>query len=249
MSRAQRRATRGSARSRRTPVRPARRRGPRLPLIPLAVVVGIAVVIGAIVYLIWQQTQPTGDTFGEAARIEADNDPSLPGEWVNLAEAYAEGGELARYGGMGGPGTGDHVEREMDYASEQGLPPAGGPHWGKTTCTDDPDTSSPFCGPVLPGIYRKPWPEEALVHTMEHAGVVIWYNTTDQAMIDQLEDFAKDNDDKNLALVPYPDMEAEHVAISVWSRRDKFPVGEYDRDRLDNFIDALYCRFDPEGFC
>ena len=86
---------------------------------------------------------------------------------------------------------------------------------------------------------------------MEHAGVVIWYNTADQSVADDLEDFAVEqlNDGTLLVLTPYPDMEPDTIAITVWSRRDKFPVSEYSRERLQRFIDVLYCRFDPEEFC
>lgn len=247
MSRATRRA-RGSARSRRTPV-PPRGAGRRLriPWIPVVVVAGVAVVVVFVAYLIIQAGKPPKDEFGEAARIEADNNPELPGEWINLPEIYTQDGEPAFYGNNDGPNTANHVGREVDY-SEQELPPAGGPHWAGG-CADDPDESSPFCGPAPWGIYRTPWDAETLVHNMEHAGAVIWYNTADQEIIDQLEDFASDNKDKLLVLAPYPEMEAEMIAITVWSRRDKFPASEYNRDRLEKFMDELYCRFDPENFC
>ena len=181
---------------------------------------------------------PEDDALSLARRAEADDDPGLPGEYVDLPAI--SGGPY--------PETAQHFSGELSY-KQQGLPPAGGPHWGNAPCGDDPDDSPPLCGPVPRGIYRKPWPAESLVHTMEHAGVIIWYNTTDQSIIDQLDDFARDNDDKNLVLVPHPDIEAEHIAITVWSRRDKFPVSEYSRERLQRFIDVLYCRFDPEEFC
>jgi hypothetical protein len=101
------------------------------------------------------------------------------------------------------------------------------------------------------GIYREPWPAESLVHNMEHAGVIIWYNTSDQGVIDTLESFAQGQlrADERLVLVPYPDMDAERIAITVWSRRDEFPVSKFSSKRLQHFIDVLYCRFDPERFC
>ena len=188
----------------------------------------------------------TVDALREAARIEADDDPNLPGEWINLPDIYGDDSGPASYGGS--PRIAPHVTRDVDY-SEQGLPPVGGPHWGSSGCSNNPDEAPAFCGPVAPGIYSQPWPAESLIHTMEHAGVVIWYNTDDEAVVDQLADFARDNSDKNLVLTPYFEMEEEHIAITVWSRRDKFPVSEYDNDRLDLFLDELYCKFDPEDFC
>ena len=185
---------------------------------------------------------PTESVFADAQRVEADDDPSLPGEYVDLP---------GMYGGMyaGEPNTAPHVRDFVDY-SVQGLPPAGGPHWGSGPCPDDPEDAAEFCGPVPWGIYRAPWRAESLVHNMEHAGIVIWYDTTDQDVIDQLEDFATEqlNNDTLLVLTPYPDMTDETVAITVWSRRDVMPADELDLARLDRFISALACRFNPEQF-
>lgn len=182
-----------------------------------------------------------------ALAAEADSDPSLPGEYIDLPAIYG-----APYP-FGPPPP--HQDGPIDY-SAQGLPPAGGLHWGPSTgwagpCPEDPATAPLNCGPVPWGVYRSPWHAESLVHNMEHAGIVIWYNTTDQAVIDDLEAFATQQfkSSKQLVLAPYPDMEAETIGITVWSRRDKFAVGEYNPERLQKFIDALYCRFDPEGFC
>ena len=188
---------------------------------------------------------PEDDPRAEAVAAEADDDPSLPGEYVDLPGIYG-----GFYGNENGPNTAAHVRGPIDY-SKQGLPPAGGPHWGSAACGNDPEAAPSFCGPVPWGIYRKPWHAESLVHNMEHAGIVIWYNTSDEEVIGDLEEFTEGQleDGKMLVLTPYPDMEAETVAITVWSRRDKFPASEYSRERLLEFIDVLYCRFDPEEFC
>ncbi|MBI4570748.1 MAG: DUF3105 domain-containing protein [Chloroflexi bacterium] len=178
-----------------------------------------------------------------ARRVEADDDPSLPGEYVDLPAIYG-----GHYGGE--PNTGPHVRATVDY-SRQGLPPVGGPHWGSAACGTDPSEAPPFCGPAPWGIYREAWEPETLVHNMEHAGVVIWYNTSDQDVIDELEAFAQEKLSAGtlLVLAPYPDMGDETVAITVWSRRDVMAADELDLDRIQEFIDVLYCRFDPEGFC
>jgi hypothetical protein len=188
---------------------------------------------------------PIVSAFDLAPTPEADDDPDLPGEYVDLPEIYN-----GYYGNDAGINTAAHVEVFVDY-SPQGLPPAGGPHWGSARCGETPATSPAFCGPAPWGIYREPWPAETLVHNMEHAGAVIWYNTADQSVIDDLESFADAHlaDGMLLVLAPYPDMDAETIAITVWSRRDKFSAGDYDADRLQDFLDVLYCRFDPEQFC
>ena len=177
--------------------------------------------------------------------VEADDDPSLPGEYIDLPQIYG-----GYYGNQNGPNTAAHRLGPIDY-SAQGLPPAGGPHWGSGACGTDPTRAPPDCGPVPWGVYRDPWPAESLVHNMEHAGVIIWYNTSDEDTIDELESFAEEqlNQGKLIVLAPYPDMEGDHIAITVWSRRDEFPASKYSDERLKRFIDALYCRFDPERFC
>lgn len=182
-----------------------------------------------------------------AVVAEANADPSLPGEYIDLP---------AIYGGPYPYGTPPpHQDGPIDY-SAQGLPPVGGKHWGPSAgwagpCPDDPDQAPANCGPVPSGIYRKPWHAESLVHNLEHASFVIWYNTTDQAAIDKIEAFATKQltDGKQLVLAPYPDMAPETVAITVWSRRETFPVDTIDTDQMQQFIDVLECRFDPEGFC
>ena len=88
-----------------------------------------------------------------------------------------------------------------------------------------------------------------MLHNMEHGGTIIWYNTTDQEVIDDLEDFALSNRNKLIVVTPNQEMEEEHVAITIWSRIDLIPVSEYSRDRIDDFMDDWYCKFDPEGFC
>ena len=214
-----------------------------IPMVPILVIVGVAVVAAVIGYLIWQSGRDPGDGFGKAARIEADLAPDKPGEHIDLQGIYD-----GFYGNREGSSTAPHVStRDVDY-SEQGLPPAGGPHWAGA-CGRDADSSPVTCGPAPWGFFLTPWRPETLIHNMEHGGTIIWYNTTDQAIIDDLRDFAEDNQDKLLVLTPFPDMEDESVAITVWARRDIFPVSEYSRDRIEDFMDAFYCKFDPEDFC
>ena len=172
---------------------------------------------------------------------EADNEPLLPGDYVDLPALY--GGPY--------PDTAPHVQRDVNYVAHgNSNPPAGGPHWGSGPCPPDPVNAPPFCGPVPWGIYREAWQAGNLVHNMEHSGVVLWYNTTDQAIIDELEDLLVQrlNAGKLLVMTPYPDMEAEQIAITSWSRIDKFSVGEYRRERVEEFIDAHERRFNPEDF-
>ncbi len=238
MSREKRRASLGA--SRRTPVKASGGGGLNVPWTPIVVVLGLAAVVGLVGYLIWQVSQPAGEGSGVAA--EANDDPNLPGEWVDLPSIY------------GGPysATAPHVSRDVDYAADQGeLPPVGGPHWGTAgACPAHPEDAAIYCGPVPWGIFDEPWPMASVVHNMEHAGVILWYNTTDQALIDELEDLIEDRLDRGdlLVMLPLPDMEEETIALTGWSRRDKFSVSEYTEDRVNEFIDKHDRRFNPEGF-
>ncbi len=173
---------------------------------------------------------------------EADSNPLLPGDHVDLPAIY--GGPY--------PDTAKHVIRAVAYEADgNSNPPAGGPHWGSgAQCPPDPELAPAFCGPVPWGIDRLPWQAESLVHNMEHAGVVLWYNTDDQAIIDELESLIAErrNAGQLLVMTPYPDMEAEHIALTGWSRIDKFPVDQYSQGRVERFIDVHERRFNPEDF-
>ena len=88
-----------------------------------------------------------------------------------------------------------------------------------------------------------------MLHNMEHGGTIIWYNTTDQEVIEDLEDFAQSNRNKLIVVTPNQEMEEEQVAITIWSRIGLIPASEYSRQFIDDFMDDWYCKFDPEGFC
>jgi hypothetical protein len=214
--------------------------------VPIVVAVGVIAVVALIAFLIWQSGKEQSARFAAAAEVEKDQALDLPGEYVNLPEIYQDERGLATYGSDGDvPNTADHVTGDVDYVGDGNTnPPAGGPHWGSGGCPRDPEDAPPFCGPAPWGIYRKPWPPETLVHNLEHGGMVIWYNTTDQEVIDDMEGFVEDL--FPVVLAPYPDMEDETIALTTWGRIDKFPVSEYTRDRLREFEDAHNCRFNPE---
>lgn len=199
--------------------------------------VGTVAVVGLIAFLIIQAGGGSATNFDdEDIAAEADDSPELPGEYIDLPAIY--GGPY--------PETGGHLRESIDYEAEgNSNPPTGGPHWN-AGCGDDPSAAPAFCGPAPWGIYREPWDPETLVHNMEHGGVVIWYNSDDGAVRDQLEQLVLDSDADLLVLAPYPDMEDETVAITSWTRIDKFPVAELTEERVNEFIDTHLRRFNPE---
>jgi hypothetical protein len=46
----------------------------------------------------------------------------------------------------------------------------------------------------------------------------------------------------------YSGMEADTIAITAWTRLDKFAVSDLTEERVQEFIDANHKRFNPEGF-
>ncbi len=215
----------------------------KIPLVPIILTSAVIAVVAVVAVAILQSGGQGGNS-GDAIAAEASDDPSLPGQYVDLPNIYD-----GPYG-SGDGGTGGHVSRDIDYVADGNTnPPAGGPHWSGR-CAEDPSDAPAFCGPAPWGIYREPWEPATLVHNMEHAGVIIWYNTSAQQTIDELEDIAEARleDGTNLVLAPYPDMEPETIALTAWSRIEKFPVTEYSKSRMEKFIDTHERRFNPEGF-
>lgn len=234
MTRSARRTAKAS-RSRRTPKR-ADRQGLQLPWIPIAIAVGAAAIVAIIAFVV-MQSGSSKDT-DAAIAAEADKSTSIPGQYVDLPTIY------------GGPynATAGHVSTQVDYSAQGVDPPVGGPHWSGS-CGEDPTTAPAFCGPAPKGIYRDPWEPETLVHNMEHGFAVVWYNTDDTAIRDQLEALVEAaGDDKLLVMAPYPEMEPNTIALTSWSRIDKFPTSEFTADRVSKFIDVNERRFNPEHF-
>lgn len=222
--------------------------GRNIPWVPIVVVAGIALVLGVIGYLVIQAGKDPGlDTDKWAAEEKAiATSTTLPGEGVDLQTIYN-----GSYGSSEGTNTAAHVTRDMDYETDQGLPPTGGPHWGSSACGEHVTDSGTFCGPVQWGIYRAPdfWEPESLVHSMEHGGIVVWYNTADQEIIAELEALVQDRleGDALIVMAPFQDMADETIAVTSWARRDSFPVADYTRERVETFIDTMKCKFNPES--
>jgi hypothetical protein len=139
---------------------------------------------------------------------------------------------------------------DIDYEAVGNTnPPVAGPHWSGN-CGEDASDAPDFCGPAPWGIYREAWDPETLVHNMEHGGAVLWYNTSDADLVSELEEVIRDllGDLDLIVMAPYTDMEDETIALTSWSRLDKFPVAEYSEERIRDFMEAHVRRFNPEHF-
>ena len=117
--------------------------------------------------------------------------------------------------------------------------------------TSNPPTSGPH-SPTFPDfkIYTTPVSKEMLVHAMEHSAVVVWYNTTNQGVLNQMSQVVNGAlaDHRYVVMSPYPGMEPDTIALTAWTRLDKFPVSQFTQKRVLDFISAHSRRFNPEGF-
>lgn len=236
MSREQRRQQRG-------PRRGAGGLAPRRILPPgwgTPIFAGV-LVIGVVAVIAFAVIQATGggEPTRRGAAEEQDQSVSLPGEWID---------PLAEY-----PDTANHVEGEVPFCKDVEETISGS---GRVTCsTSNPPTSGPHSGTAARwGIYEESnaVPKENFVHNMEHAGVVVTYKCSDCAdVVDQLQDIVQGylEDGRLVVMTPYDGMdEDDTVALLAWSRMDKFPVSEFDADRVRRFIETHERRFNPEGF-
>jgi hypothetical protein len=183
-----------------------------------------------------------------ARRAEEDDDPRLPGRFVETQGRQHTGPYPL------GPGDEvpfcDEAERSDDcYASN---PPTSGLHL--------PVQLNVVIGNVVlnlppePNIYDVEIPREAIPHIQEHAGVFVGYRCSTAAcerMVDRLRTAVRAQLDRGARVIMAPDsdLEDETIALASWTRIDKFLADDYGESRVRAFIEAHSCRFDPEGFC
>jgi hypothetical protein len=249
-SRLERRAER-EARDNTAPAPRARRQRPQgtgggtkrgIPTTVIAAIVGGLFVTAIIVHAVIQ-TGNTGDGVPDWRTAELDADPNIPGAYI------------APHPGFDGlPETGDERRhfnpgQVVPICTEEQIDTG---DVGDPLCyTSNPPTSGPHS--TTPQGFtnlENPAPKENIIHSMEHGGVYIWYNTADQAAIDLVKDVVNENTDRRrfVGSTIYTGMEPETIAITSWTRLDKFPVSELTEERLQRFIDENHKRFNPEGF-
>jgi hypothetical protein len=206
-------------------------------------VIGGIAIIGALIYAVVGVNSGPGDALSEHQRAEQDSNPALPGTYVPVHPGFD--------GQYGTQDDRQHFANGVAYpiCSQEQL--QSGQISNPLCYTSNPPTSGPHA--VSPSPFRvleNPAPKENLIHNMEHGGVVIWYNTTNQEVVDQLKSITNEALDRRRLVVmsQYGGMELETVAITSWTRVDKFPVSEFNRNRVSNFIEEHNKRFNPEGF-
>ncbi len=157
---------------------------------------------------------------GVPSYVAAENDdsPTLPGQYFP-------------------PQGRDHLPPGERYEAYNSNPPTSGPH-------------SPE---VLEWkVYDEPQQREKAVHNMEHGGVVVWHHCVSAACEDvvrQIRGVVEGylSEGALVVMFPYPEMEDDTVALTSWTRLDKFPASEYTEERVRRFIQVHERRYNPEG--
>lgn len=102
----------------------------------------------------------------------------------------------------------------------------------------DPPTSGPHMPTIASwGSYLEPIPDEYLVHNMEDAGVVLWYDmgTAEEnaAHVAALEEVSRGY--RRVIIVPRRDLGSKYV-FTAWTRLQRFD--DIDPEAMRRFIDA-----------
>jgi hypothetical protein len=212
-----------------------------LPMTAIAAGVGGLAIVAILVYAVIQAG--AGDGVPGWHKAELDDDPNIPGVYYAPhpgVDGLQETGDERRHFNAG---------EVVPICTQEQIDSS---NVSDPLCyTSNPPTSGPH-SPTPQGFtnLENPAPKENIIHSMEHGGVYIWYNTSDQAAIDLIKDVVNDNTDRRrfVGSTIYTEMEEETIAITSWTRLDNFPVSELTKERLQHFIDENHKRFNPEGF-
>ena len=228
-------------RASRTPTRSAAK-APR-NLLPFFAGFAALLILGLLGYAVYSAQQVSPDELPDWRKAELNDDARLPGAYTapHPGEDGVAGTSDDRKHFANGLVVPICTESQIE-AKQISTPPC---------YLSNPPTSGPHAAsPMGFGVLENPAPKENLIHTMEHGGVVIWYNTDNAGIIGDLEAITKDAVDRRrlVTLTRYPGMEPDTVALTGWTRLDKFPVNQYTKKRVTDFIEEHNKRFNPEGF-
>jgi len=118
----------------------------------------------------------------------------------------------------------DHVARGVGVTDYNSNPPTSGKHWS--------DASAP----ISRGVHDEEFPDEALVHNLEHGEVWISYRSNiPDSVKEELRQIARDNYKTVLTLREKNDTD---IALAAWGRLDKFNLDDkpLDKTRIEDFI-------------
>ena len=110
------------------------------------------------------------------------------------------------------------------------TPPTSGSHWNQSGAA-----------PVPWGIKDTTLPDEAIVHNLEHGGVVVFYKGLTADETSKLKDLVRvltNNGFPKIVLEPYPQMQDARIALSAWRWQLKLPG--HDDVQIVKFVRAHY---------
>ena len=122
----------------------------------------------------------------------------------------------------------------------------------------DPPTSGKHIGQLAQaGVYDQAIPNEVAVHHMEHGYTLVWYNCGAAPPLDagactdlrnQLTAIVQPAVANGLHVVMTPDDSMPvRIALTAWQFMDT--MSELDQDRVNTFLEAFECHYDPEETC
>lgn len=124
--------------------------------------------------------------------------------------------------------SGAHVPsgQKVQYGTQ---PPTSGSHWAQPA------------GPVSWGIKDTTFPDEAVVHNLEHGGVLIVYKGLNDQELAKLKDIVRvlmNNGYPKIVLEPYAALTDSRIALSSWRWLLKLPA--FDDVQIVKFVKAHY---------
>jgi hypothetical protein len=116
-----------------------------------------------------------------------------------------------------------HIDPGELHTPYNSVPPTSGPH---------------YFTPVNWGNYNEPIVDEFVVHNMEHGGVIISHNLTDEGQIDLLTEFVSNQPGYPGCLItrPYAEIAEGTIALTAWGWVQEFEG--LDTDGMQLFIDS-----------
>ncbi len=236
---------------------PRRRGGRTLNLALILAVVGVIAIVAMLAYAVSQSDEPAGeDALSKAFRAMLDSDPSLPGRYVP-PHPGVDGRLCSDLSCIGRNDDRNH------FADGQVAPVCTQEQLDQNKLSDasygaagvcyhsNPPTSGPHAArPAQFKVLDNPAPKENLVHSMEHGAVIVWYNTESQDAVRQLASWVNEELDRRrlVVMTKYTEMEPDTIALTAWTRLDKFAASEMTKKRVVDFIEEHSRRFNPEGF-
>ncbi len=156
---------------------------------------------------------------------EEEVDPNATPDAMTSESVLGEINVQANY-----PGATDHIEFPTRVTSYRTNPPTSGPHW-----------NVPGVAPMNWGIYKQRQADEALVHNMEHGGIVIYYrDTATPDVINNIEAFVQNqpNGVRGFIVTPGPATLPATIALAAWEYY--VLLSQYDETVMNAFVAAHY---------